>query len=75
MNYETLNKFLIKDLKESLDFALKNTNKIVKTSNKMLYGTLIKIPNEDFVNKIVGKFFIELLKMEKNWINLLNYIY
>lgn len=50
MNYETLNKYLIKDLKECLDFALKNTNKIVKTSNKMLYGTLIKIPNEDFVN-------------------------
>lgn len=61
-NSESLKTQFINDLKSALKFANENKNKIVKSFNKQLYGTLIKVPNQDFKNKIIGKFFIEMNK-------------
>ena len=31
----------------------------MNSSHKQLYGTLIKVPNDDFINQIIGRFFFK----------------
>lgn len=63
-NFETLKSSLISDLSDIFEQISSNPEKKeIKSMNSQLYGTLIQIPNDDLVNFLVGKFYIEQNKM------------
>lgn len=63
-NFESLKKGLLSDMKEIFEEISSNPSKEkINSMNSQLYGTLIQIPNDDLVNFIVGKFYIEQNKL------------
>lgn len=64
-NIEKLRSDFIEDLKKSIQFAKEHYDEKVENFHQMLYGTLIKVPNEDFVFQVLGKFFTEINRFKK----------
>ena len=57
-NVKEIRESFIGDLKEAVsNLSLKKDNK--ESANKQLYGTLIKIPNNDTINDLIGTYLVE----------------